>query len=77
MGLMLAAKPVQGDLVAKVRERIAAGAAVREIAVEDAPFWFVAELGDDAARVQNVFRSEHALVAVLEGGRTVVRRARI
>lgn len=73
MSLVLAAGDV-AELAVKIRSRIAGGAPVWESAIEDLPFWFVAELGDDAVQIQNVFQSEHAVLAVLEDGRSVLRR---
>jgi hypothetical protein len=60
-------------LAAKIRTRMAEGAAVQEVAVVDMPAWLAAEVEGQA--VAAAFISEHAGVAVLDGGRTVVRRA--
>lgn len=71
MSLTLVAEGLQlGD---KIRNRIAAGAAVCEVAADEMPVWLAAEVGNGA--VVAAFVSEQCGVAVLEGGRTVVRRA--
>lgn len=72
MSLMLAA--TEAGLAQRIRSRIAEGASVRETPVNEIPAWLVTEIGDVA--VTAAFRSEHAHVAILENGRTVVRRAR-
>lgn len=70
MSLTLAA--TDASLAQRIRSRVADGAAVRE--TTEMPAWLAAEIGD--AAVQALFESEHAHVAILEDGRTVVRRAR-
>jgi hypothetical protein len=72
MSLTLVAAAV-GGLTAQIRNRMAQGAAVWEVAAADMPSWLAAGVG--AAAVEAAFLSERAGVAVLEGGRTVVRRA--
>lgn len=74
MSLVLAANDIAADLTAKIRSRIGEGAPVWEPAAADVPAWFVAEL--EGAPAQAVFQSVHALVAVMEQGQTIVRRAR-
>ncbi|HEY3364866.1 MAG TPA: hypothetical protein VGK74_07440 [Symbiobacteriaceae bacterium] len=64
----------EAELTTRIRDRVAEGAAVWELSTEEIPAWFAAKLGDEAA-VQNVFASEHAAVAILEDGRTIVGRA--
>lgn len=70
MSLVLVANE---GLSAKIRNRMEMGAAVRETAAEDMPLWLAAEVGE--AAVEAVFESEFAAVAVLENGRSVVKRA--
>lgn len=73
MSLLLAANETESALVGKIRARISEGADVREIAAAEIPAWLAAEVGNET--VAAVFESEFAAVAVLENGRTVVRRA--
>lgn len=73
MSLLMAA--TEAGLAQRIRNRIAEGAPVRESAVEELPSWLVSEVGDVA--VKAMFTSEHAHVAILEDGRTLVRRARV
>lgn len=73
MSLMLAA--TEAGLAQRIRSRMAEGAPIRETAVNEMPDWLAAEVGDVA--VQAMFQSEHAHVAILENGRTIVRRARV
>lgn len=61
-------------LSAKIRNRMAEGAAVWEITAADLPAWLAAAVGD--AAVDSAFVSAHAGVAVLASGKTVVCRAR-
>ncbi len=74
MSLVLAATEVAAELTTKIRSRMSEGAPVWEPAAEDVPAWFSAEVG--TAPVQAVFQSVNALVAVLENGQTIVRKAR-
>jgi hypothetical protein len=74
MSLVLAAR--EASLAERIQDRIAEGASIREIAVEDIPFWLAMEIRNLRA-VRHVFRSEHALVAITEDGRTIVRRTRV
>lgn len=64
----------EAGLAQRIRTRIADGAPVRETGVDEIPAWFAAEIGESG--VKAMFQSEHAAVAVLENGRTVVRRTR-
>lgn len=73
MSLMMAATEV--GLAQRIRSRIAEGAPVRETVVEEIPSWLQTEIGDTV--VAAMFQSEHAHVAILENGRTLVRRARV
>lgn len=75
MSLTLAAVEVELNLAAKIRTRMAEGASTWELAVEEMPSWLATAVGD--ATVEAVFVSGHAAVAILEGGRQVVRRAPI
>jgi len=68
MSLMLA----EATLTERIRSRMAEGAAIAELA--EAPAWLAAELADQPVRA--LFRSEYAHVAILEDGRTLVRRVR-
>jgi hypothetical protein len=72
MSLMLAA--TEAGLAQRIRSRIAEGASIREHEVDAIPAWLATEVGD--AAVKALFESAHAYVAILEDGRTVVRRAR-
>lgn len=72
MSLTMAA--TEAGLAQRIRTRIAEGAPVRETLVDELPSWLVSEIGDRA--VTATFTSEHAHVAILEDGRTLVRRAR-
>jgi len=60
-------------LTTKIRNRIAQGAAVREVSPEQIPAWFAAKIGEDAA-IQTVFTSDYATAAILENGRAIVSR---
>lgn len=55
-----------------VRSRIEAGARVQEIEFVDMPFWFLQHL-DITRRVDAVFKSRHALLAVYADGGRVLR----
>lgn len=70
MSLLLAA--AEAELTVKIRNRIAGGAAVWEVAVREMPAWLGVRVGE--AGVSAVFQSEHAAVAVLANGQTVVAR---
>jgi hypothetical protein len=70
MSLMLVATEVGAVLVSKIRNRIAEGAPVWEVAGDEVSALF-AEVGEE---IKVAFQSEVAVVAVLESGRTVVRR---
>jgi phage head maturation protease len=70
MSLLLAA--AEAELTVKIRNRIAGGAAVWEVAVSEMPAWLGARVAE--AEVSAVFQSEHAAVAVLTSGQTVVAR---
>lgn len=72
MSLALAANELRSDLTIKIRNRIAEGAAVREISPMELPASFAAEIGK--AAVAAAFKSEHAVVAVLENGKSMLRR---
>ena len=72
MGLLLAA--AEAELTTKIRNRIADGAAVREVAREEIPAWFTAKV-EDVEAVEAVFTSEFAAVAVLTNGQAIVGRA--
>lgn len=73
MGLVLAAR--EQSLAERIQDRIAEGASVREVEVEDIPFWLAMEI-EDLRAVKNVFCSEHAFAVITEDGRTIVRRNR-
>jgi|GEM_PF-4691862 len=73
MSLMMAA--TEAGLAQRIRNRMAEGAPVRESVVDELPSWLLTEIGD--VPVKAMFQSEHAHVAILENGRTVVRRARV
>lgn len=60
------------SLTDKIRARMAGGAGVWEITGMDLPNWMEKAVG--AEKVEAAFVSFHACVAVLENGRTVVRR---
>lgn len=70
MSLMLVATEVGAVLVSKIRNRIAEGAPVWEVAAGEVSALFT-EVGEE---IKVAFQSEVAVVAVLESGRTVVRR---
>jgi hypothetical protein len=71
MSLMLVA--AEAGLPAKIRNRMAEGAAVFEVTAADMPAWLSEAVGN--ATVEAAFVSAHAGVAVLAGGHTVARRA--
>lgn len=60
-------------LTTKIRNRIAEGAAVREVSPAEMPAWFAAKIGDSVA-IQTVFTSVFATAAILENGRAIVGR---
>lgn len=74
MSLVLAAR--EESLAQRIQSRMAEGASIRETEVEDIPFWLAMEITNLTA-VKHVFYSEHAYVAIMEDGRTIVRRNRI
>lgn len=72
MSLLLAA--TEAGLARRIRSRIAEGAPIRETVVDENPAWLASEVGD--VTVKALFQSEHANVAILEDGRSIVRRVR-
>lgn len=72
MSLLLAA--TEAGLAQRIRNRIAEGAPIRETVADESPAWLLSEIDD--VTVKALFQSEHANVAVLGDGRTIVRRAR-
>lgn len=72
--MSLLVEAAEAGLAHKIRNRIAAGANVRETTGDEVPAWLASELGE--TEVHAVFQSEHAAVAILGNGRTVVRKVR-
>ena len=72
--MSLIIEAAEAGLAHKIRSRIAAGANVRETTGDEVPAWLASELGETA--VHALFESEHAAVAILENGRTVIRKVR-
>lgn len=62
----------QNDIEAKVRERIAAGAALWEVPVEEMPLWLLRGVRDGAAAISAVFLGPSAgMVLHADGSRTL------
>lgn len=66
--------PGQGTcgLAQRVRERMAAGAAIAEVCLEDLPMWFAGQL-DPGRPLAGLFRSPYALLAVYADGGRLLR----
>lgn len=71
MALVLAEAVV--DLPAKIRSRMAEGAAIRELAADEVPAWLAQRLAGE--RVEAVFQSRWGAVACTAGGGRIVVRA--
>lgn len=73
MSLMLVASQENVSLSSKIRRRVAEGASVWELSPAAMPAYLAAAVG--SAAVEAVFVSDKAAVAVLPGGKRVVRKA--